>query len=202
MIESTSAIPTQITSYFIQHPGQRLLCFFQFRHQLLHLFPEGGVLDLTPAEYARIMEWAAEQAEIDLVDVEGLQEDRDPALLIARLFQAGKATIASAHFFHRTPPTEEMFGILARLDALGSDIVKMAVMPEKQSDVTALMRVTSEVSRESRCPLITMAMGELGTVTRTAGRLFGSSVTFGAAAAASAPGQLPVRELRAQLRMI
>ena len=41
-------------------------------------------------------------------------------------------------------------------------------------------------------PIITMAMGELGAVTRTAGALFGNAMTFASAGKASAPGQIDV----------
>ncbi len=42
-------------------------------------------------------------------------------------------------------------------------------------------------------PLITMAMGGLGAVTRMSGEIFGSNLTFGTLGEASAPGQLEVQ---------
>ncbi|MDD6893928.1 MAG: type I 3-dehydroquinate dehydratase, partial [Lactobacillus sp.] len=44
-----------------------------------------------------------------------------------------------------------------------------------------------------------MAMGDLGKVTRMAGEVFGSALTFGAVEKASAPGQLSIAELRRAL---
>ena len=44
--------------------------------------------------------------------------------------------------------------------------------------------------------MITIAMGDGGRVTRLAGGLFGSDITFAAGEASSAPGQIPVAELR------
>ena len=45
-------------------------------------------------------------------------------------------------------------------------------------------------------PIITMAMGSLGAITRAAGAVFGNAMTFGAAGKASAPGQIEVHTLK------
>ncbi|MGZ7228868.1 type I 3-dehydroquinate dehydratase, partial [Streptococcus pyogenes] len=63
-------------------------------------------------------------------------------------------------------------------------------------DVLTLLTATAEMYARARRPLITMSMGALGMVSRVSGEVFGSSATFGAAAKASAPGQVPVAELR------
>ncbi|CDI58949.1 3-dehydroquinate dehydratase [Lactobacillus helveticus CIRM-BIA 951] len=41
-----------------------------------------------------------------------------------------------------------------------------------------------------------MAMGDIGKVTRVAGQVFGSSLSFGAVGKTSAPGQLSIDDLR------
>ena len=41
-----------------------------------------------------------------------------------------------------------------------------------------------------------MAMGDIGKVTRVAGQVFGSSLSFGAVGKTSAPGQLSIADLR------
>ena len=51
----------------------------------------------------------------------------------------------------------------------------------------------------AKVPLITMSMGALGMVSRVSGQVFGSAATFGSAGTASAPGQVPVVELRKML---
>jgi 3-dehydroquinate dehydratase-1 len=48
-------------------------------------------------------------------------------------------------------------------------------------------------------PIITMSMGGTGLISRLAGECFGSSATFGAGSQVSAPGQIPVSELRRAL---
>jgi 3-dehydroquinate dehydratase-1 len=47
-----------------------------------------------------------------------------------------------------------------------------------------------------------MAMGGLGAVSRLCGGVFGSALTFAVGAAASAPGQVPIDEVRATLAVL
>jgi 3-dehydroquinate dehydratase-1 len=51
-------------------------------------------------------------------------------------------------------------------------------------------------------PLITVSMGTLGIISRIAGGMFGSDMTFGAVEKTSAPGQIPIAELRASIKTI
>nr|MBA2813910.1 Catabolic 3-dehydroquinate dehydratase [Candidatus Pantoea persica] len=51
-------------------------------------------------------------------------------------------------------------------EAHGSDILKIAVMPKTPLDVNRLMEVTWQMRQRSDKPLLTMAMGGLGAVTR------------------------------------
>lgn len=80
---------------------------------------------------------------------------------------------------------------LLRIKASGADIAKLAVMPNTPLDVVRLLQATAEVKEEAPdYPLITMAMGGLGAVSRISGQVFGSCMTFASFGKASAPGQL------------
>jgi len=62
---------------------------------------------------------------------------------------------------------------------MGADIPKMAVMPHNGQNVLDLMQATLLAKEKTGTkPLITMAMGDLGKITRIAGISFGSAVTF------------------------
>ena len=79
----------------------------------------------------------------------------------------------------------------------------MAVMPAEFDDVASLMQVTNEMVEEhTEKPVISMAMGNLGSISRIAGENFGSAVTFAAIGAASAPGQFPIEELRMMMNVL
>lgn len=107
------------------------------------------------------------------------------------------AVIGSYHDFEKTPAREEILRRLFFMDKMGVAIPKMAVMPLEKEDVICLMETTLLANRLIvDKPIITMAMGALGTVTRLAGETFGSSVTFGCMGKASAPGQIELELLR------
>ena len=102
--------------------------------------------------------------------------------------------VVSYHDFTQIP--QDLPDILAKMAASGAKTVKFAGMPQKQSDVLRLMTETLRFSEaHSDLTLVTMAMGELGEITRVAGDYFGSSWTFASVAAASAPGQLSLAEM-------
>lgn len=84
----------------------------------------------------------------------------------------------------------------------GADIAKIAVMPKTSGDVLRLLEATNEMKeKHTETPVITMSMSGLGKVSRICGEVFGSAVTFASAGQASAPGQLPVEDMRAALRL-
>jgi 3-dehydroquinate dehydratase-1 len=65
--------------------------------------------------------------------------------------------------------------------------------------VLTLLRATLRASRESLIPLIAVSMGPHGAMSRILGFAFGSALTFGVAASESAPGQMPLGEMRAAI---
>lgn len=78
----------------------------------------------------------------------------------------------------------------------GADIVKLAVMPNKVDDVLRLLSVTAKFHEENPdTPIITMSMGQMGSISRLSGETFGSCVTFGAHEKPSAPGQYEMNRL-------
>ena len=163
---------------------------------------EGGQGDASGAEYADLLRRAAESPEVLLIDVEARHAGTDTAALTAELQKKGKAVIASAHDFSRTPSEEERNRLLEQLRATGADVLKLAVMPQSAQDVTDLISWTERTVRELDMPLITMSMGDLGRLSRVSGRLTGSALTFGALGGASAPGQIPVPQLRVMLEQL
>lgn len=111
--------------------------------------------------------------------------------------------ICSTHDFFKTPPKEEMRGHLRKMQQLGADILKLAVMPQSRRDVLTLLEVTLEISEELvDNPVVTMSMASLGLVSRMVGETFGSAITFGAVGQRSAPGQPGARELAEVLEVI
>ena len=107
------------------------------------------------------------------------------------------------HDFAKTPEKDEIVRRLRKMQTLGADIPKIALMPTCKKDVLTLLEATLEMSEQyADRPIITMSMAGTGVVSRLTGETFGSALTFGAASKASAPGQIGVHELKQVLDII
>ena len=92
---------------------------------------------------------------------------------------------------------------MRKMQDMGADIPKIAVMPQNKADVLTLLAATEEMSRVyADRPIITMSMGGDGVISRLCGEVFGSSMTFGAVGQVSAPGQISVDQLFDALSII
>ena len=112
-------------------------------------------------------------------------------------------TVGSNHDFDKTPEDEEIRTRLVKMQSLGGDIAKMAVMPQCNADVLRLMSVTRSTKDEClNIPVITMSMAAEGMISRMSGEIFGSDVTFGAVTDVSAPGQIDISVLSGILNTI
>ena len=110
--------------------------------------------------------------------------------------------IASNHDFAKTPPVEEMRRRLRRMEELGADAAKLAVMPVERQDVLNLLEVTLWAEQALGIPVVTMSMGKMGLLSRICGGLTGSAMTFASAGTASAPGQIPVDSMTELLKIM
>ena len=164
---------------------------------------EGGERELDAKEYLELTLQAAVSGTVDLVDLElftGLKAGRELFIdVIRRIKQQGVTIIMSSHDFSKTPDSKELLLRFEQMEELGADLLKEAVMPQNPEDVARLLSVTEAASRMRKRPLITMAMGGLGLISRLSGETFGSCITFGSAGTPSAPGQMDAASLKAIL---
>lgn len=163
---------------------------------------EGGQQEISKKDYVNLIQTLAASGVADMVDIEVFTAGEDVTSLIRSCHQAGTLALLSSHDFARTPEDDEMADRLIWMDGLGADLSKLAVMPHNSEDVLALLSATGRVAKQARRPIVTMSMGGLGTVSRLAGEVFGSAITFGSAARASAPGQVPAGQLAEILALL
>lgn len=164
---------------------------------------EGGSRQISTKEYAELNQAAAETGLIDLIDIELYTGDELVKGLIRNAHDNRVYTVVSNHDFYETPSKEEIIFRLRKMQELGADIVKIAVMPQNTKDVITLLGATQEMTAMyARCPVVTMSMSEKGSVSRLCGEIFGSALTFAAAGQSSAPGQMPVADLAEGLRIM
>lgn len=153
--------------------------------------PEPAVVDL----YAAVC--AAGFA--DLVDYEMSNGAARVKTVRRAAHRNGVGLVCSYHNFEITPPEPQIVAEFDRARSLGADVAKVAVMARSPGDAQRLLDATRKASNSGDLPLIGISMGPHGAVSRINGFAYGSALTFGVAAASSAPGQMPVGELRAAI---
>lgn len=164
---------------------------------------EGGETDLPEAAYFELNQFAVQTGLVDAIDLELFRSRRgiEETLSMARQYKV--AVIMSNHDFQKTPSYEEITNRLLTMKTLGADVAKLACMPHTPKDVLTLLAATEAVKAQYPDePLITMAMGKLGVISRISGETFGSALTFGSAKKASAPGQLEITVLQQILQAL
>lgn len=139
---------------------------------------------------------------VDLLDFEMGNDAADVARVRALARSHGLPLVLSFHDFQRTPADADLQARFEQAARLGADVAKLAVMPQSMDDVHRLLGATLRASASLEIPVISMAMGGLGAVSRLCGGVFGSALTFAVGAAASAPGQIPIEDVRAALAVL
>jgi 3-dehydroquinate dehydratase-1 len=165
---------------------------------------EGGMRKISQEKRLELIVAAIESGNIDLIDIElcnGLEFI--DAVKIHTQAQARVALVLSYHNFKETPDETFIYNKLLAAYEAGADIPKLAVMPKDYADVLILLSATNRARNSAiDAPLVTMSMGEQGAVTRLAGGLFGSDITFAVGKASSAPGQIPIAEMRSGMAVL
>ena len=164
---------------------------------------EGGEKAIEPDAYAELNIKAAQTGYVDLIDVEIFTGDEIVKKIIDGAHAAGVKVIASNHDFFKTPAKADIIYRLRKMQDMNADIPKIAVMPQNKKDVLTLLAATEEMTTNyADRPIITMSMAGTGVISRLCGEVFGSSMTFGAAKKASAPGQMGVNDLNTVLGLL
>ena len=164
---------------------------------------EGGEKAISDADYIDLNVKAANTGYVDFVDVEIFAGDDVVSAIIEKAHAADVKVIASNHDFHKTPAKADIIYRLRKMQDMGADIPKIAVMPQNKKDVLTLLAATEEMASDyADRPIITMSMAGTGVISRLCGEVFGSSMTFGAVGKASAPGQMGAEDLNTVLALL
>ena len=161
------------------------------------IIDEGGFQEISPGDRLRVNQAAIASELVDLVDIELSNGEAMIGEVRQACLKSRAGLILSYHDFDKTPDENFITDRLCAAQTLGGDVAKVAVMPKNYRDVLTLLGATYTARTELLdIPIITMAMGAEGAITRIAGGLFGSDLTFAIGKASSAPGQIPITELR------
>ena len=163
---------------------------------------EGGEKAIEADVYAELNKKIAATGLVDLIDVEAFTGDEVVKDIIEGAHKYGVRVVASNHDFFGTPSRSDIVYRLRKMQDLGADIPKIAVMPKNKKDVLVLLAATEEMATDfADRPIITMSMAGTGLISRLSGELFGSAATFGAVGKVSAPGQMNARDLDTVLNL-
>jgi len=161
---------------------------------------EGGEkIALVEAEVVKLYEAVCAARCVDMIDYEMCNDATDFARLRAASRAGDISLVASYHNFQSTPDEAFLVAKFAEAEKLDGDVAKVAVMPQGPRDVLTLLGATYTASRTVGLPLISMSMGAYGSLSRMMGWVYGSTVTFAVGKSSSAPGQVPIEDLRAVL---
>lgn len=158
---------------------------------------EGGEKAIETSDYVALNQKISATGYVDLVDVEAFTGDDAVRAVIEEAHKNNVKVIASNHDFDKTPAMSDIVYRLRKMQDLGADIPKIAVMPQNKKDVLTLLAATEEMANHyADRPIITMSMAATGVISRLCGEVFGSALTFGAVGKASAPGQMGAEDLK------
>ncbi|MCI8956849.1 MAG: type I 3-dehydroquinate dehydratase [Eubacterium sp.] len=160
---------------------------------------EGGECEINDLEYKELCNAAAECCEY--VDVEIIGHLDIANKMVEEIQKKGAKVIGSNHHFDKTPENIKITKNMTTMEMAGVDVCKIAVMPKDRNDVERFMEISKQLCEIISVPIITMSMGELGSVTRVCTDKTGSCVTFAAGVQASAPGQIDVHMARKLLKV-
>jgi 3-dehydroquinate dehydratase-1 len=164
---------------------------------------EGGEpTTLLEEDVVSLYESICRDKNVDFVDFELHSKPANLAAVRQVARECAVKLVVSYHNFQATPGRDVLVEKFLEAEREGGDVAKVAVMPRSMRDVLTLLESTLEASERIQIPLISMSMGPMGALTRMCGWAFGSALTFAVGANSSAPGQMPVADVRAGVALL
>lgn len=164
---------------------------------------EGGEkIALSEEEKVRLLGAVCRSSAVNMIDFEIASEPEHIQTVRQVAKENNKQLILSYHNFEHTPENAEIIKRVFQAEWFGADMAKVAVMPESQEDVLRLLEVTRQADHAASIPVVTMSMGSIGCLSRVIGWIYGSVITFAVGQQSSAPGQIPIEELRKTIEMV
>ncbi len=160
---------------------------------------EGGKFDGSEEERIEILLSVLEM--VDAIDIELRTRSEYRDLVVRQAKKAGKRVIISYHDFSKTPDITVMQNIISDCFDAGADIAKLAATPHSYEDALSLLKLTLDCAR-APAPTCIIGMGGYGVHTRVIAPIYGSALAYTSVGAATAPGQIGIRELRGMLEML
>ena len=168
---------------------------------------QGGMVEMTNDMIYGVQEFMAQSGLPDFIDVEVKGFKPEYGGIGGRLLQERidmihderVKVLLSYHDPEEMILASDIVKLVAAMTKYGADMYKVAAMAHTRSEANGLLQATEYLRKRVTAPMVTMAMGEAGKITRIAGGRFGSCMSFAALGEGSAPGQLPADVMRKKL---
>ncbi|MDO4288253.1 MAG: type I 3-dehydroquinate dehydratase [Eubacterium sp.] len=157
---------------------------------------EGGVRSCSDEERLAAIRRCVDAKAADYIDIELEGDPEFTAAVKALLSKEDCGLLLSHHNFERTYTMAEIVEILRRMEAAGADVLKLAMLPINKEDLRREITAVQNYSLASDKPIVMIAMGELGKITRIAPDILGGSLSYAVVKNSTAPGQLSIAEIR------
>lgn len=138
------------------------------------------------SEEQRLQLYTQLMPQADAIDIE-LSSDTIRDAVLEQAARHGVLKVISYHNFAQTPEDRFLEQLLQQGKARGADLVKISVLGRTEADVRRMARFTLEHASEG---IITICMGESGTVSRVLFPALGSRLTYANIGLGTGLGQL------------
>ena len=162
---------------------------------------EGGMADVSDEQYAGFNRTVLDSGCADAIDIEVFSHGEYTAGLIRDIRAQGCVSIGSCHLMNM-PNRDDLEDMLKAIQGTGADIVKLAAMAQSMDEALILMGAARRAKAQGIAPLIAIAMGEQGMISRILAEPAGSDAVFATAGKGSAPGQLSLGAMREILKTV
>lgn len=162
---------------------------------------EGGRADISDEKYAELNRAVLHSGNVDAIDIEVFSHGKRAAELIWEIRKEGSVSIGSCHLA-QMPQADTLEDMFNAIQGMGADITKLAAMAQSTEDALSLMGAARRAKQRGVSPLIAIAMGEHGIISRALAELTGSDGVFAAIGKGTAPGQLSLEATRKILKAI
>lgn len=163
---------------------------------------DGGPGSDDLAAYEKLLRFAAQSGLCEAIDCELSAGEDTFTAVAACAHEAGVCVVGSSHEFGEIGDMTRTEKWLKKQEALGADICKAAVMVRSRTEALQAALCMARAGEEIAKPMIAIAMGAQGVLTRICAECIGSCLTFATAGKASAPGQMDATQLRGVIECI
>ena len=130
----------------------------------------------------------------DIIDIDA--DNSEVHKLVRQAKRKGTQTLISHHEFEKMPGRDEIATLFIKMEKTGGDILKVAAMANSEQDTYNLLEGAAAYCQlKYHQPIVAIAMGEEGQVSRICAGDFGSVMTYACGSKPTAPGQFDAKRL-------